>query len=195
MTEASIAPGGGREAQEVDLSSFLRLAVRTLIVAVATVAAIALWVRMTGSAGSVRTDLRLGIGHPPQTFASFGSIVLANLRVALGPLLIAALAQIFLRYAQTPPRALIAVFDVAVVYLALSGLLIELGASIGAYGSTVLVDVLSHGPLELSGFALFWSVYFGCRRCRVEPRVLATLLLLAASLIVVAAAVETWAHS
>jgi hypothetical protein len=198
MTQASVTCPGTRVAEdleEVRLAECFRLAVRLMAAAVAIVAAVALLVRLTGSTAPTRAELRLGIGHPPVSFASFGSIVSANLRVALGPLLLAVLAQLFIRTSRAQPRGLIMAFDLVAVYLALSSLLVELGESIGAYGSRILVDLLSHGPFELSGFALFWSVYFACRRGNVGSRTLISILALAVSLIVLAAALETWAHS
>jgi hypothetical protein len=198
MTHTSVTCATTRVAEdleEVRLADWVRLAIRLMAAAVGIVAAVALLVRLTGSTASTRADLRLGIGHPAVSFASFGSIVLANLRVALGPLLLAVLLQLFIRSSGMRPRGLIRVFDLVAVYLALSSLLIELGESIGAYGSRVLLDVLFHGPLELSGFVLFWSVYFASRRSYLESRTLAPVLALAVSLIVIAAALETWAHS
>jgi len=195
MTQASVAgaaTGVADDLEEVCLADWLRLAMRLMAAAVGIVAAIALLVRLTGS---TQTGLRLGVGHPPVSFDTFRSIVFANLRVALGPLLLAVLTQLFIRSAGMRPRGLIVVFDLVAIYLALSSLLIELGESIGAYGSRVLLHLLSHGPLELSGFVLFWSVYFASRRGYLGSRALAAVLALGASLIVIAAAVETWAHS
>jgi hypothetical protein len=72
--------------------------------------------------------------------------------------------------------------------------LIVIGASFGAYGTRMLRAALPHGPVELAAYSLALSLYLNARRRPFPARRLLAVLALSASMLAIAAVLETYVN-
>lgn len=88
-------------------------------------------------------------------------------------------------------RLLVACCDALLAWLVVSNVLV-IGAALGSYGVRMLEAMLPHGPLELAAFALALGAYLQARHGRLSARQFATIAVIATSLLVAAALLETF---
>jgi hypothetical protein len=72
--------------------------------------------------------------------------------------------------------------------------LIVVGTSFGAYGTRMLRAALPHGPVELASYSLALSLYLQARRWPVTARCLIAVMALSASMLAIAAILETYVN-
>lgn len=125
------------------------------------------------------------------TTSAWGTILLANLRVAGGVLA----AALVLDHGQRTGRRIHGLRRLLDVLLALgtlrTALLIAL--AFGAYGEQMVRALLPHGPVELLAFALLASLYARARHAPVPRAMAARRSLSAVGLLLLAATLETLA--
>jgi hypothetical protein len=95
------------------------------------------------------------------------------------------------RHPRPMPRLLVGFCDALLAWLVVSNVLV-IGAALGAYGSRMLEAMLPHGPLELAAFAPALSAYLQARHGRLSARRFATIAVIATSLLIAAALLETF---
>jgi hypothetical protein len=110
--------------------------------------------------------VRLGFAHIPHEWSQALAIVQVNTHHAWLPVLImAALVQAqWQEDAASVRRAFTCFCDVVIVVLLGHVLVYPVGASVGAYGTRMLLAMLPAGPIELAAYALAASVYLHSRR-------------------------------
>ncbi|WP_027006168.1 hypothetical protein [Conexibacter woesei] len=142
--------------------------------------------------GAARGWLGFPFTGVPNQLGQAWSILLANLRLAAGVGVAAAVAQ--LRLLGRPRRAVTAaarLCDTGVALAVLANLAI-VGAATGAYGFRMVHAMLPHGPLELAAFALVLSLHLHARRSRLAARTWIAVAAITTVLLVIAALLETY---
>jgi hypothetical protein len=140
-----------------------------------------LGVSLTATAPDVRGLLDLGLRPIRCSVAEAALIAANNLRLAAAPLIGAVVLA-------RQPRLRIALDFLLGALLAINAAIV--GAALAAYGGGVSSRLLSHGPLELVGFASAGGVYVAARRRRLSLREWASGASMAAAALIAAAAVE-----
>jgi hypothetical protein len=82
----------------------------------------------------------------------------------------------------------------ALLAAAVAANLVVIGASFGAYGTRMVRAALPHGPVELAAYSLALSLYLQARRRPVPARRLLAVMALSASILAIAAVVETYVN-
>ncbi len=82
----------------------------------------------------------------------------------------------------------------ALLGAAVAANLIVIGASFGAYGTRMLRAALPHGPVELAAYSLVLSLYLQARRRPFPARRLLAVMALSASMLAIAAVLETYVN-
>jgi hypothetical protein len=126
------------------------------------------------------------------------SIFVHNLRAlgAVGGLvLIAQSAYWTARTAQPGPlHGTLRRLGEALLGAAVAANLIVIGASVGGYGIRMLRAALPHGPVELAAYSLALSLYLQARRRPLPAHCLLAVMALSASMLAVAAVLETYVN-
>lgn len=162
-------------------------AVAATIVGGASAAAIAL----TGAADDARRLLRFGFAGLERTPAEVLRIAAHNARLVGGVLLCALLAP------RLPPRARALVTLLLAAVLAVNA--VAVGVALGAYGGRLIRLVALHVPVELAALAvaggayLSTGAYVSASRQPLRGFELVCVAALCAALLVIAAALETYA--
>jgi hypothetical protein len=149
----------------------------------ATVAAVAALVRLTGLTSAARELLAFDFARPPATAAEAAATAAGNLRLA-GAVLLAALV-VELRPSVRPA------LDAVVATLAAlnTG---AAGLALAAYGRRLIEAVAAHAGLELAAFATAGGAYLSARRGALRLGSLAAAAAACAALLSAAAVVETY---
>jgi hypothetical protein len=179
------------DAPASELMDLLRLATRVAGGMLAAWAVVAVVVGLA-CPGAARGWLAFPFTGVPNQPGQAWSILLANLRLAAGVGVAAAVAQ--LRLLGRPRRAVTAAARLcdAGVALALLANLAIVGAATGAYGLRMVHAMLPHGPLELAAFSLVLALHLRARRTRLAPRTWISTAAITLILLAIAAVLETY---
>ena len=146
-------------------------------------------------AGTVRGWLDYPFsGIPPHASVAV-EIFAHNLRALAGVLGALIIAQAGWRRPGGPSRTQQIIGRLAELMIASAVAVntIMIGASVGAYGQRMIVAMLPHGPVELTGDVLALALYWQGRRRRLAPGDIAMVSAISVGLLAVAAALETFA--
>jgi hypothetical protein len=143
-------------------------------------------------AGAVRDALAFPFTGVPDRLGETGSILVANVRLAAGVGVAAAVAQARLRRGSRPLALAARACDVGVL-LALAANVAIVGAATGAYGGRMVAAMLPHGPLELAAFSLAVAAHRRARTQRLGARWALAVAAAVVALLAVAALLETFA--
>jgi len=160
-------------------------AARCAAAAVSAALVTALGVALTGLADETRAALAFGFDGVDRSPREATMIALHNAKIAGAVLLCAALAP------RLTQRIRCSVGLILAIVLALNAAAI--GLAIGAYGSRALHALAPHAPLELVGLSLTGGAYVHARRQPLRPLVLMGVGCTSGALLIVAAALETYA--
>ena len=140
---------------------------------------------LTGLGDETRAGLGLGFAGVDRSPAAAAGIALQNARIAAGVLLCAYLVPRLL----TRTRVLVDVLLAAMLALNAG----TVGVAVGAYGQRAIRATALHLPLELGALSLAGGAYMQACRRPLTLRATATVATATASLLVAAAALETYA--
>lgn len=160
-------------------------AARCAAIAASVVGVAALGVAASGLADETRAALGFGFDGVDRSARQIAAIALHNAKIASGVLLCAALAP------RLTQRIGCSVGLILAIVLALNAATI--GMAIGAYGTRALHALAPHAPLELVGLSLTGGAYMRARRQPLRPPVLMGVGCTSGALLIVAAALETYA--
>jgi hypothetical protein len=149
----------------------------------ATIAVVAVTVRLAGAASSARSSLAFEFSRPPASPGAAVALAVGNLRLAAAVLLAALLAAV--RPGIRP------VLDVLVGALAALNATAT-GVAVGAYGTRLVAAVAAHAPLELAAFGVAGGAYLSGRRCQLDGRQLIVAATVSGLLLGAAAVLETY---
>jgi hypothetical protein len=149
-----------------------------------TITAAAAAVAVTGTADDVRRSLRLSFAGVAQKPSELLTIALHNARIAAATFVCAVAAP------WLPSRARMLVDASLVTVFLLNATLV--GIALGAYGGR-LAFAAAHVPIEFGALAVAGGAYIAARRRSVGVRGLMGAAGLCATLLVLAAAAETYA--
>lgn len=152
--------------------------------AILLVAATALAVVLSGLDADTRTLLRFGFGGVERTAGEALRIALDNARLAGATLLAAAIVPRLPGWARRLVDALLAAL------LSLNAGAV--GLALGAYGRRVAAATALHLPLEFAALSLAGGAYISSSKRPIDVRMLAGIATLCASLLALAATLETY---
>lgn len=150
-----------------------------------TIAAAGVAVVVTGTADDVRRSLRLTFDGIAETPNEVLRISLHNARIAAATFLCA------LAVPRLPSRATMLVDALLATVFLLNATLV--GVALGAYGRRLAAFTATHVPLEFGALAVAGGAYLAARQQSVGARSLMRAAGLCTALLVLAAAVETYA--
>jgi stage II sporulation SpoM-like protein len=142
-------------------------------------------VTLSGLRDDTRAGLRFGFDGVDPSLAEAASIALHNATIAGGVLLCGVLAP------HLTPRARCSIGLVVAVVLGLNAAAI--GLALGAYGTRALRALAPHAPLELAALSLPSGAYLHACKQRPTLPALVVVACTSAILLVVGAALETYA--
>jgi hypothetical protein len=122
-------------------------------------------------------------------------IFLHNLRALMAVAGLLLVAQSPFWDVRTPPaiaHRILRRCGEAVLATAITGNVIVVGASLGAYGARMIRAVLPHGPVELAAYALALALYIQGRERPLPARLTLTVAVLCVAALMLAAALETF---
>jgi hypothetical protein len=172
----------GRTGRSADARDLAAGALICAVVATLMAACAAAVVAVAGVPDDVRRTMRFDFDGVEQTSAAALVIALQNARLAAAVLLCAAITPRLPR-----PARLAADVVLAVVLVANASLV---GVALGAYGARLAAP---HLPVELAALSLAGGAYMHARRHSVGMVALALVAATCALLLVIAAALETYA--
>jgi hypothetical protein len=150
-----------------------------------TIVAAAVAVVVTGTGDDVRRSLRLSFAGVSHTQSEVLTIALQNARIA-GAAFLSAVAV-----PRLPSRVRTLVDALLATVFVLNAALV--GVALGAYGRCLAVCAVAHVPIEFGALAVAGGVYVAARHRPLGVRSLAAAAGLCTVLLVLAAAVETYA--
>ena len=174
-----------RAGATTSIGAITTAAARCAVAAAGAIAVAALGVTLSGLADETRAVLDFGFDGVDRSPAEAAAIALHNAKIAAGVLVCAALAPRLAQHIRCSVGLILA------IVLTLNAAAI--GLAIGAYGTRALRALAPHAPLELTALSLTGGAYMHARKQRVSPLVLASVGCTSALLLIVAAALETYA--
>jgi hypothetical protein len=142
-------------------------------------------VALTGLADDARRMLGFDFRGVERSPSEAARIALHNARIAGGTLLCAAIVPLL------NARARQAVDRVLATLLAISA--IAVGITVGAYGTRAVAALMAHLPVEFAALSLTGGAYLQACQQALRVRELAATAAATAALLIVAAAIETYA--